>query len=550
MTKRTLILLNEKSGWIAGGQDGSSPELQEWAALADSAQDTIQTLAQAVVDKIAELRLPRKQIILILGPSYLEYRPFQVPPVDNRELPQIVQMLARTQFTQTTDESVVDFVSMPASSTQGASQAFVGATTQRTNLLLDELRERGLQIQRILPRTTTLGLLHNDPSDRQFWINVQANEMDVFVAGLEQLLLVRSSILPTGPARDKTIRREVTRTLAVLAAEYGTSIHKRIEVAGSEADRAVVIESFNEEAPNCHALLAGSIGQLSVDVPVQDLGTATTAMAALAEKHAALLDFANPTQPPKDSVIMRNVLIAGACVAAVVLMLLGFAWINLQRLDSQIAEVQAKVDRLEDEEVNNQAIIDNVGRINQFLMGDVDALAVLERLSQDMPYGDQFRVQKIAVKPQANGERHAVDLVSQISDTGVSYREILNKLEDWEANKAPTIDPKLAAESDFYQKTVQEIISYTPRFDRRYEPLAEVVYAAMDAENLQSMTEENVKQDVAASSDSSEVDESRDAKEAEEDEADEDDTEKDEDEDEGEERISTNLTGASAPSIQ
>lgn len=493
MSKRTIILLNEKNGWVAGGQDGASPQLQEWSALPMGDDKTVEALVDSISEAINHDRLPRRRVVLILGPSYLEYRPFQVPPVDARELPAIAQMLARTQLTQASDESAVDFVPMPNSSTQGTPQAFIGATTQKARLLIETLEERGIQLDRILPRTTTLGLLHNDPSDRQFWINVLPHEIDVFVAGLEQLLLVRSSIIPAeGPAREKSIRREVTRTLAVLAAEYGTTSHRRIEVAGPESDRAAVKSAFDPDAESeggqCHDLLSESIGQVSVDVPSEDLGMVIAALAALAEKHAPLLDFANPTQPPKDSEATRKMVLVGATIATAVICLIGLAWLNLRSLDNQLATLQDSVAAMEVSEPTNQQVISDVGRINAFLTSDVGALEILESFSEKLPYGDKFRVHKLTVgvdqrARSAGGDGMEVVLDSRVAADGMNlYREALNQLETWQIEPDPRQSPGIAKESEYYEEGVSERLQYLPSFMDRYDQFANVVYAATQAE--------------------------------------------------------------------
>lgn len=510
MSKRTIVLLNEKSGWVAGGQDGGAPELQEWLPLDLSEAATVEMLADSIVKKMTEARLPKRNIILVLGPSYLEYRPFQVPPVETKELPAITQMLARNQLTQTGENSIVDFVSMPNSATQqGANQAFVGATTQRTNALLDALKESGVSCSRILPRPTALGLLHNDPSDRQFWISVFPGEVDVFVAGLEQLLLVRSSILPAeGEARAKTLRREVSRTLAVLNAEYGQSSHHRIEVAGQLSDCEVVQTVFAETEAECHTLQAGQIGKVG-DIPVTDQAAAVLAMAVLSEKHPALLDFANPTQPPKDFATRRKMILVGAAVATAALCLVFLGFLRLNKLDSQIAALELEIETLaQSEEMNNQTISD-VGKINQFVTMDANPLELLSELSQQFPYGDEIRLKKLQVgvgRRNDDSEGYSVQLDSVVAGQGLErYREALKSSDRWETEPDPTADLTVAEKSKIYNRGINENLTYFPDFFQRYEGLENVYFSQL--EDVDSASEQSAE---AADGDEQETDEAAD----------------------------------------
>lgn len=487
MSKRTFILLNEKSAWIGSGTTGPRPAISAWTSLEFAVTDTVETLAAAIADVVQQHKFAKRGCAIILSPQYFENRPFQVPPVGLKELPSIVHMLAKTQFSQATDESIVDFAAMPMSASQGTAQAFVAATTMRTNRLLSELKSKGISFDRILTRATASGILgESDSAKRSLCINILNNEIDFSASKNNELLVVRTSQLPgatDAAARHKSITREVARTVAVLAAEYG---HQStvVQIAASAQDADPVKGYFAEQEDyELRVLDVKQLGDFSAATAAKDSSfdaqdaIALLAIAALHEGRRPLLCFANPTKPPREGVPVRKYALVGGCVLTAFASLMGMGYLSLNKLDKQIAQLQQEIAVLEVGEPGNVATVSRIGAVNEFVAQDSDGLRLIDYLSQSLPYGDKYRVKMLNLNAQGGrrGESEAkqipMTLTSLISDKELVVPHPLTFAPpaNWKTDPIPTFgaEPK----SDYYTAQVTEDIEIVPDFEELYDHL-------------------------------------------------------------------------------
>jgi hypothetical protein len=495
MSKTTFILLNHRTAWVGAGESGTQPVLKSLQKIDLASLTTVEEQAAAICEALSQERLAKKSVVLVLGPQQTEYRPFQVPAVGAAELPIIVANLAATQMTKVDDDSIIDFVAMPvmnsgSNGNAGATSVLVMATSFQTNLLLSELKTKGLTFARILPRLIVPNLLRDSAgSDVQVMVHVLGSEIDFVATQAKQVVMVRSSVIPAeGDDRGKLIARETSRSLAVLSAEFGRTEKMNLGVIASTDDAAAVTGAIAAQDLTGHKLAAVDFGTLPAGFDSQNEAYATLALAALRLDRKPLLDLANPTRPPQDNAWKRKLYLSAMLAATVLLGLLGLAWLEIRKLDQQLADLQADVDNRKVAEVSDKQTINRVGAINQFVAMDVAPLPLLETLSQQLPYGEEMRVQslKLNVGRLASEESFPVVMTTRLksADLAEVYKPKLQTNPEWAFNPAPQLTDKA---SKYYTKTAIDTITVKPDFETVYERLANAVLGAQPQEAPRSV---------------------------------------------------------------
>lgn len=478
MSKVTFILLNHRSAWVGGGESGERPVLKSLQRIELAEAMTVEEQVAELLNVVQQQRLQKKGVVLVLGPQHAEYRPFQVPPVGPAELPTIVENLASTQMTKIGEGSIIDFVPMPKATSATSDTVLVTATSFHTNLVLDELKAKGVTFERILPRVVLPNLLRDTTgSDSQVMINVLGTEIDFVVTQADRLVMVRSSVIGVeGEERNRLVTRETSRSLAVLAAEFGRLEKMDIAVAGRPEDTQIVAQLLQDMDLTAKTITPVDFGTVPSPFEASQSQYALLALAAMRLDRRPLLDFANPTRPPKDDTWKRNLVLSIALAATIVLGLIGWAWLEIRKLDQQLADIDFDVQNLETEEQTNNLTIARIGLINRFVTMDVEPLAVIDQLSNRLPHGDQLRVQglKFNVGRISNEESFPVTMTSRLRDERLAevYKPTLQTETPW------AIDPntKLSnLKSQYYNKQAVDAFTVTPDFELKYEQLLDAI---------------------------------------------------------------------------
>ena len=493
MSKSTFILLNNRSAWVGVGESGERPQLKSLQRIDLSDLTTVEEQAAALTEALSQQRLSRKGVLLVLGPQFAEYRPFQVPPAGPAELPTIVANLASTQMTKIGENSIIDFASIPLSSSGAGTTVFVSATSFNTQLLLDELRSKGLTCDRIVPRVVLPGMLADAGSTAlQVMIYVMGSEIDFVATQGPQLVMVHSSVLPIeGDQRASLIARETTRSLAVLEAEYGRAERMPILVAATDIDRQSVEQAAAAREHQVVAVAADQYGSVSESATGEYQSYQLLAMAALRTNRKPLIDFANPTQAPKDHSIRRKAVLVAALATTFVLGLVGIGWLNLSKLDRQLRDLEDDVANLEVAEPTNTATLSRIGLVNDFVRMDVRSLQVWDQLTSQLPAGEEVRLQSMKFNVGRVGANEAipVSITARVADRSLveKVRPTLQGNEGWELEATSNISK--VAKSEYYNHSVQENLAITPDFEAIYEQLARAIDAASEGSAEQETAE-------------------------------------------------------------
>jgi hypothetical protein len=253
-------------------------------------------------------------------------------------------------------------------------------------------------------------------------------------------------------------------------------------VTGTPEEVAAVTDILAAQDLDARQVVAADFGSLPAELGPSSGSYALMALAALRTDRRPLLDFANPTQPPTDDAAKRRRILLAALAATLLIGLLGLGWLEIRRLDQQLAQLQAEVSTLESEEPANTMTINRVGMINDFLLMDVEPLSILEQLSQQLPYGDQLRVQslKVNVGRMAQVGSFPVTMTSRLIDEDLAedYKPTLHAHPLW------TFDPvtKLTSiSSKHYRSQAVDVFTVAPDFEVIYDRLANAIWKDQDS---------------------------------------------------------------------
>lgn len=502
MSKTTFVLLNNRTAWVGAGESGARPTLKSLMKIDLASLTTVEEQAAVIVEAINKERLPKKSIVLVVGPQQTEYRPFQVPPVDAAELPTIVANLATTQMTKIDDDSIVDFVAMPTM-TAGGQTVLVTATSFQTNLLLAELKNKGLGFDRIVPRLVVPNLLRDSAgADVQVLVHVLGSEIDFVATQATQVVMVRSSVIPTqGEDRSKLIARETSRSLAVLAAEFGRIDKMDLGVVAAKEDAVAVTGAMTAQDLTARIISPTDFGTLPLGCDPNNEVYASMALAALRLDRKPLLDFANPTQPPKDDTFKRKIYLSIALAATILLGLIGLGWLEIRNLDSKLADLQADLDAMKVAEATDSQTINRVQTINQFVKMDVAPLHLLEKLSQQLPHGDQLRVQSLKISDGLikSETAYPVEMAVNLKSKEIAevYKTKLQSNVEWKMD--PVSDVKSKTGSQHYATTLTEKLEVTPDFVSVYDRLVAAVLGPESNADTKTAIESNANAETSKS---------------------------------------------------
>lgn len=449
MSKQTILMISEKGAWIGLGQDGPKPSINKLDWIEFDKDTGGKDWAGLISKKVSQHRLSKKSVLAVLGPCISELRPITMPPVDKKSLTPIVHIQAKSQLVSVSEKAQIDFC--PTIGFQYGVPGDVVASTfsPKSADCFAKLQSEGFSFRCQLPQLLVLENLKSQAQGSStLWINVFKNQIEFSLIGKKELGVARFAMIPAeGEARQKAITREIVRTLSVISSQkFGNIKYSALVHSGNQEDSKTA-ESLLED------------NQIKAQtVSIADFGTDTTegdfdpslkliALALLSVGKESLIDYANPTKPPKEKADLRQYAVAGLLAAIVVLGLGYWAWFNIQTIQSETADLQKQIEEKQKDEKENQLLVNKANEIYQQISKDPNWLNEILHLSKKMPYGDEFQLSQIEVGSAtgtANRKKDSgktrVTLVTSI-DKKETLEDIGERFKDDEKREKTSNDP-------------------------------------------------------------------------------------------------------------
>lgn len=347
----------------------SGPKLVRVAVVDDCGE--VQRLASRLREALPEVRWSRAKLIASIGGERVAFRLLKLPPTPDRELPEMVRLVADKEF-GAADEGVVDFVSVAGDATSPRKVLAARASRATIQAYVDLADELDAGLVNLCLRACGASSL--------------AKRLDPSLTAADCLLLA-----PAGGSTDLTVL--VDGTPAMIRAGRGD-----IPSDGSEARRtrsAAAVQLGKPVDRTVGFATAGgkgslSLGSLSASLPAAEAKEAISLVGAIGvafdsvEQRRPEFDLLNPRQATRDaSPRQRQRLLAGLAAASV---LLGAYWgyDTLASYDRELQQLQAEVARVEQRTEKLQPLAKRAAEVELWLATDVNWLDEFEQLGREL----------------------------------------------------------------------------------------------------------------------------------------------------------------------
>ncbi len=390
-------------------------------------------LAQHGVGKIDTL--------VAVGRSSIELRHLTLPAVPDEELPGAVRFEAMREFNELEDDWSLDFI--PIGETGQAQRSVLAAAISPE--LIEQIRRTcqaaGLRAKRLVLRPCAVASLYNraqlaTPAGMCLLVDLLGDEADLTVVFGRQVVFLRTARLSGDPLESQehaqSLIAELRRTIA--AAQN--------QLVGQQVESIVLLGVGAE-----HNALAAAL-QTALDRPTTlfdpfaglELGSAVReALPKRAEQFAPLLgmlvaeleqtgqaiDFLHPRQPPTPPDRRKPWIIAGAAVALLAMVFLGWQRLQVYWLTAEIQGLEAQLQQLNSQLAEAEQREAKVAEIEKWLATDVAWLDELAYLSRNMPPAKQAMVTMLTCKTGTVGGEM---LIEGLVDTEASIQLVYDSL--------------------------------------------------------------------------------------------------------------------------
>ena len=354
---------------------------------------------EALKEWLSAYGMTRSDAIVVVSRADVEMREIMVPPAPDNELPEMVRLIARSEFATLNESWSLDFAPLSDDQTKQRTVLAAGISPELQAQIKSVAEPSGLKIKHIVMRPyATIDLVREKILDDQARLIVDPNgdTTDMTVAEGAKLLATRTVRIPSAydaNQRSDSLLSEVRRTLASSRKMLGEKKVSSILMFGEE----------KENKP-----LAGNLkNHLGLDIEFLNPLTNVQTTSSLhepeqIERYAALLgslkqhgsdathtiDFVNP----RKTVVVKPdyskwYLYGGLALAALLLAMLSCWWV----LSGQAKEnraLQTKVNLLRDKNngVDGSSKVDQVlgeiEKIDRWKQNDVNWLEELYQYSQ------------------------------------------------------------------------------------------------------------------------------------------------------------------------
>jgi Tfp pilus assembly PilM family ATPase len=428
-------------------------------------------LAGKLKEAIAPWNVGRIETILVLGRPSAEVRLVQVPPVEANDLPDVVRMQSLRQFSQMGENWAIDFAPLPPPAAGGPTDAVLASTLSPEALqkVVGPATHAGLNPTRVYLRpfaTTALARKLTGETACRLFIDRLGSETDLIVATGDKTLYPRSVRLSAEEQESaRSLAGESRRTFIAAANQSrGEPVAEVILFGDENRDRELAASLGGElklpvRIVNPLTLAEGSVATQG-EAGIGRFAPLVGACLEAASSQRSGIDFLNPRRPPPPVDRRRLYTLASGAAAAVALLVVGWIFLSLQNLDSQIAELQQKRTSLQNEAKKGKTNLGKAEDLEKFDRGDVLWLNELHRLATKLPPGDDVILNEMELDVSTRGqakmmmrarlkEQSKVESLEQalrdehhvVGGSGTEYKEGARPY-PWQVQEEISLDPE------------------------------------------------------------------------------------------------------------
>lgn len=447
MPRRLALEWNDNEARVAVASSHGSRVVFEQAFAIDLQQPdgsdddpTSVDIGRLLKAALAARGVGRLDAIVSVGRASVELRQLTVPPVSDDELPELVRFQAGNEFNALDANWSLDFVPLDVPD-QPPSVLAAAISPQQIQRIHETCQSSGLKPTALILRPCAAAslLCRSETAAHggvRLLVDLLANEADLTVILDSTVAFLRCVRLPGDPLDVPSSRpallSEIRRTIAAANNQLGDHRIQSLVLFGSGTDHADLADALHRDLDMPVELFdpfAGLDlqGDVSRTLPEHSDRFAPLLGALLDDltRSGHAIDFLHPRKPPQQRGA-RNMVLAGAAAIGVLLVLgIGWGFLNKHSLKRDIADLSAKNTTLEKRLKAAQDFERTANTIDEWADPDVIWLEELYRLCTNFPSSQQAMMTELRLgSHREGGEAQFTCLVASLEDVQLMKKNL------------------------------------------------------------------------------------------------------------------------------
>jgi Tfp pilus assembly PilM family ATPase len=460
--------------------------------------------------QLVKLGITGGQALVALPRDEAVVKRIELPEAPDDELPVLVRFQAGAKSSVALDDLSLDFIPLPRRSDVPGREALMATVPRQTiDEVLTVCRLSGLEpvsigltaaaVAEFVARAESSA--DNAAAGASLVVARHGNRVEISMLRRCHLLFSHSARLSEAATGQEAqaIVAEVSRALVALrgaiadvkierawtlvsASEHeqlAESLHRRLQCEVSPLDPFASVERDPRVADAIadRSLFAGPIGMLL----------------AKSDPRVPGLDFLSPRRPPvKRNVRKQQKILAGAAVATLAALLVGYQWMRLASLDSQIDDLKTEENDLTDQLTKGAPAAGAAALVGEWEAEGEDWLEELAELTERMPSTEKVFLRQLKCDPKSGSSPAAnMKLEGYARDQSDALGLNPRFLVKGDRYQGLPVTESAETKQEFYSANVKKTIRIVPEKDRTAatgDPAAE---KAPSAENAPSAEKGN-----------------------------------------------------------
>ncbi|MEX2142842.1 MAG: hypothetical protein WD894_26535 [Pirellulales bacterium] len=386
-------------------------------AVADGQTQPAATVAAALRQALAGESLRRVETLAVVGRPSIELKELSLPPAPDEDLPDMVRFQALRDFTQLSEDTPLDFIALPGEDQEHRSVLAAAISQELLGEIRSTCEQAGLELKHLVLRPCAAAALlkrHQAAAGQvRMFVDLLRDEVDLTVLDQDTPLLMRTTRLPGDASQPEFCRPvflEIRRTIAAVQNKLHGRRVEKIWLCGDGPSQQTLSEMVKSELdlptelfdPFTAFELSGTLRQRLPEhhsrfAPL--LGMLADAVAG--DRHS--IDFLQPRRRPAPKTRQRELAIAIACAAVLLLGFIGWTWWRMELLDGDIAQRQQEKASLEKKVKDNAKVEKEAKELNTWLAKDIPWLDAIQRLSTEGPKGEDAMIVGLKAEAEKTG---------------------------------------------------------------------------------------------------------------------------------------------------
>jgi Tfp pilus assembly PilM family ATPase len=374
-------------------------------------------LSDVLKNALSGESLRRLETLAVVGRTSIELKELSLPPAPDDDLPDMVRFQALRDFTQISDETPLDFVPLPGEDAEHRSVLAAAISQELLNEINATCEQAGLELKHVVLRPSAAAALlsQHQPAAGQvrIFVDLLGDEVDLTVLDQDTPLLMRTTRLPGDAAQTDYCRPvflEIRRTIAAVQNKLHGRRVEQVWLCGDGPSQQMLADMVKNEIELPTELFDpftafAQTADMTAKLPEHRSRYAPLlgmlADAAAARRHA--IDFLEPRRRPPPKSRKREMSLAVALAAVVVLGFIGWTWWRANSLDQDIAQLRSRRSSLDKQIKKNSQVMKEAEQLDKWLAGDIPWLDVLQRLSTQGPKGEDAMLTGLRAEVDARG---------------------------------------------------------------------------------------------------------------------------------------------------